>query len=132
VKQLLKRIPELKGISPAADQQALAMILQKSGARVDEFFVTMVDLVAHEEIKQERLGTFGVAGGSESIRDNYLVLRRGDGTRVDFDEFRMDEKRSAFGPSWSNEWVSCDLGIRLGLCAFLNGASAGFEVPLSW
>jgi hypothetical protein len=92
VTQLIKRIPELKGISPAADQQALAMILQKSGARMDEFFVNMVDLIAHEEIKQERLGTFGVAGGRESIRDNYLVVRRGDSTQIDFDEFRMDEK----------------------------------------
>jgi hypothetical protein len=92
LKLLIKRIPELKGISPATGQQALPMILQKSGARVDEFFVNMVDLIAHEEIKQERLGTFGVAGGSASIRDNYLVLRRGDSTQIDFDEFRMDEK----------------------------------------
>lgn len=91
LKQLVKRIPELKGISPASDQRPLAMILQKTGARVDEFFASMVDLIANEEIKQKRLGTFGVAGGSESIRDNYLVLRRGDGTRIDFDEFRMDE-----------------------------------------
>jgi hypothetical protein len=92
LEQLIKRIPELKGIRPAADQQALAMILRKTGVRVDEFFVNMVDLIAHEEIKQERMGTLGFGGGSESIRDNYLVVRRGDGTRADFDELRMDEK----------------------------------------
>src|SRR6516162_11428972 len=92
LKQLVKRIPELKAIRPAAEQQALAMILQKTGARTDEFFANMVDLIAHEEIKQKRLGTFGVAGGSESVHDNYLVLRRGNGRELDFEEFRMDEK----------------------------------------
>jgi hypothetical protein len=35
--QLAKRIPELRGISPAADQRELAMILQRTGTRVDEF-----------------------------------------------------------------------------------------------
>lgn len=92
LKQLVKRIPELKAIRPAAEQQALAMILQKTGARTDEFFANMVDLIAHEEIKQKRLGTFGIAGGSESVHDNYLVLRRGNGRELDFEEFRMDEK----------------------------------------
>ena len=92
LKQLVKRIPELKGIRPAADHQAPAMILQRTGARVDEFFDNMVDLIANEDIRQERLGAFGVARGSKSVHDNYLVLRRGNGRGVDFEEFRMDEQ----------------------------------------
>jgi hypothetical protein len=55
-KQLVKHVPELKGIRPAADQQELAMILGKTADRVDEFFSNVVDLVAHEEIRQERNG----------------------------------------------------------------------------
>src|SRR5580704_17511430 len=50
LKKLVKRIPELKGLRPTADQQALPMILEKSGERVDEFFHNVVDLLAHEEI----------------------------------------------------------------------------------
>jgi hypothetical protein len=92
LQHLVKHISELKGIRPGTTQQDLAMILRKTGERVDEFFNNLVDLIANEEIKQERLGTFGVARGSESVRENYLVLRRGNGARVDFDEFRMDEK----------------------------------------
>ncbi len=91
-KELVKRVPELKGIRPAADQHALPTILNKTGKEVDEFFDNLVDLVAREEIKQERLGSFSSARASESVRDNYLILRHANGTRADFDEFRMDEQ----------------------------------------
>lgn len=53
--QLVKRIPELRGISPAADQRELAMILQRTGTRVDESFAGIVDVIGREEITQERL-----------------------------------------------------------------------------
>lgn len=91
-KELVKRVPELKGIRLAADQHALPTILNKTGKEVDEFFDNLVDLVAREEIKQERLGSFGSARASESVRDSYLILRHANGTRADFDEFRMDEQ----------------------------------------
>lgn len=91
-KELVKRVPELKGIRLAADQHALPMILNKTGKEVDEFFDNLVDLVAREDIKQERLGSFSSARASESVRDNYLILRHANGTRADFDEFRMDEQ----------------------------------------
>jgi hypothetical protein len=87
LEQLITRIPELKGICPAANGEALAMILRKTGAGVDEFFDNVVGLVAQEQIKQERIG--GV-GGSRSVRDSYLILRHGNSTQADFDEFRMD------------------------------------------
>jgi hypothetical protein len=89
--ELVKRIPELKGFRPAPDQRALPMILNKAGAEVDQFFDHMVDLIADEEIKQERLGNFSSTRASETTRDNYLILRHASGTRADFDEFRMDE-----------------------------------------
>jgi len=91
-KQLAKRIPELKGMKPAADQQDLARILQKTGESVDEFFDNAVDLVADEEIKQERSLGFGFGGSAKPVRANYLILRHGNGATADFDEFRTDEK----------------------------------------
>lgn len=75
VKQLIKRIPDLMGIRPAADQQALPMILAKTGERVDEFFNNLVDLIAHEEITQAQLSRSGAILASEAVGDSYLILR---------------------------------------------------------
>jgi hypothetical protein len=68
------------------------MILRKTGERVEEFFDNVVDVVAREEIKQERVTGFGIAGGGEPIRDNYLIVRHGEGLKADFEEYRMDEQ----------------------------------------
>ena len=98
LKQLVKRIPELKGISPAPDQQGLAMILQKTGTRVDDFFANMVDIIALEDTSQQRLVTGTLPGGmpagtrqaTQHMQDSYLMLRRTDSTRPHIEEFRMD------------------------------------------
>lgn len=92
LKHLVKRIPELKGIRPAADQQKLQAILKKTGELVDEFFDNAVDLVADEEIKQERLGSFGSSARITPLHDSYLILRHANGAQADFEEFRTDEK----------------------------------------
>ena len=99
--QLTKRIPQLKGISPAPDQEALPMILQQTGKQVDAFFVNLVDLIAHEDITQQRLASGTLAGGmprgtmlqaQEHSRDNYLILRRTAAGPPRIEEFRMDAK----------------------------------------
>lgn len=98
LKELVKRIPELKSIRPASDQQKLSSILQKTGATVDEFFSNLVDLIALEEITQERLIYHdlpsGMPGGlfpvTERVRDSYLILRRKENSRARINEFRMD------------------------------------------
>jgi hypothetical protein len=92
LKELLKRIPELRGLRPEEDQKALPMILEKSGERVDEFFQNVVDLLAHEEIAQERLDRIGSIEASEQVRDSYLILRHREERGANFDEYRMDEK----------------------------------------
>jgi hypothetical protein len=98
--QLLKRVPELKGISPAANQEELAMILRTTGAAVDKFFANAVDVIAHEEIVQERLRPTVVSGGMPGglvdfktrTRDSYLILRQINGSHAEIDEFRMNDK----------------------------------------
>jgi len=98
--QLAKRIPQLKGISPAPDQQALPPILQQAGKQVDGFFSNLVDLIAHEDITQQRLATGTLAGGmpagtmqaQERTHDNYLILRRNANGHPRIEEFRMDAK----------------------------------------
>jgi hypothetical protein len=92
IKHLVKEIPELKGIRPVEDQQSLDMILEKTGKQVDDFFNSIVDLEANEEIHQERLAGYSSVRRSVPIRDNYLILRHSDDdSHEDFDEFRMDE-----------------------------------------
>jgi hypothetical protein len=95
LKQLVKRIPELKGISPPPNEQALGTILQNTGARVDEFLANVVDTVAHEDIAQQREISTGMPGGtmqaSQHMQDSYLILRTTDSTHQ-LEEFRMDAK----------------------------------------
>jgi hypothetical protein len=98
IKELVKRIPELKGISPAPDQQLLARILRKTGEQVDDFFAHLVDVTAQEDITQERLISGSLPGGmpggtiqdNQHMQDNYLILRRTDGGHAHFQELRMN------------------------------------------
>jgi hypothetical protein len=92
LKKLVKRVPELKGLRPEEDQQALPMIMEKSGKKVDEFFQNLVDLLAHEEIVQERLDRIGAVEASELVRDSYLIVRHRKEMGATIDEYRMDEK----------------------------------------
>jgi hypothetical protein len=89
LQELVKHIPELKGMRPATSSGALTMILEKTGKTVDDFFDNVVDLVAQEEIKQQRWRRLR---RTEVIRDNYLILRRGNRSNRGIDEFRMDDK----------------------------------------
>ena len=77
LEQLIKQIPELNTIQPASDQKELSSILEKTGEQVDEFFRNIVDVTAHEVIKEEKLGRQGRAAASFEIEDSYLILRRG-------------------------------------------------------
>jgi hypothetical protein len=97
--QLIKRIPQLKGISPASDQGELPMILQQTGKEVDAFFANLVDLIAHEDITQQRLATATLTGGmpagnmlldQQHTQDSYLILRHTGAGPPHIEEFRMD------------------------------------------
>jgi hypothetical protein len=118
LKRLVKLIPELKGMRPATNQLALPMILERTGKRVDEFFDNLVDLIAQEEIKQERWNK------SELVRDNYLILRHGNRSRANIEEFRMDEKGNRLD----------DLGLDKGFFATSGFAlsSIHFSRALQW
>jgi len=90
VEQLVKQIPELSALQPAANQNELPTILEKTGKQVDEFFRNVVDVAAHEVIREEKLGKQGRATASFEIEDSYLILRRGNAMFGTLDEYRMD------------------------------------------
>ena len=105
LQELIKRVPELKGIHPAPDQSALAMILRNAGETVDDFFSHLVDLIASEEITQERFVQAFLWGGmpagtvarSEHVRDSYLIVHVAEGAGGRISEFRMDRRGNRLG-----------------------------------
>jgi hypothetical protein len=92
LKELEKKIPELKDVYPAADEAALPVILEKTGRNVDDFFRHTVDLIAREDITQQRLNSMDAVVASQQVRDSYLIIRHGDELKANVEEYRMDSK----------------------------------------
>jgi VWFA-related protein len=95
--QLVDRIPELKAVQPAADQQELPGILQKMGMNVDNFVRDIGDLIANEDVTQEKLNAKGSIQAKEQVQDNYLILQHGHEWGAS-SEYRMDKKGNRLGP----------------------------------
>jgi|HubBroStandDraft_2_1064218.scaffolds.fasta_scaffold18974_3 hypothetical protein len=93
LEEISKEIPEIKKVLPATEVIGpLTEILRKTAVNVDDFFAHVVDLIAREEIKQERMNERGMVTGSEQVKDSYLILRHGSGSAAHIDEYRMDAK----------------------------------------
>lgn len=90
LEQLVERIPGLKTIQPASDQQALPMILAKTGKNVNDFLHDIVDLVAQEEVTEQKLDAKGIVKSSQHFRYNYLILPRRDEFIQTLEEYRTD------------------------------------------
>lgn len=83
----------------------MTRILKNSGERVDDFFADVVDLIAHEDITQERLNELGAVAASERVKDSYLILRHGESQGMRIIEYRMDananrKDKTSSGPVW--------------------------------
>jgi hypothetical protein len=94
--QLVERIPELKTLQPAPDEQELPVILQKLGRSVDDFVREIGDLIAHEDVTQEKLNAKGKIKAKERVQDNYLILHHGYAWGASA-EYRMDDKGNRLG-----------------------------------
>jgi VWFA-related protein len=95
--QLVDRIPELKTLQPVPDQQELPAILQKMGRSVDDFVRNIGDLIAHEDVTQEKLNENGGIRAKQRVQDNYLILHHGYEWGASA-EYRMDDKGNRLGP----------------------------------
>ena len=96
LQQLTGRIPELKALQPAPNQQPLPIILQNMGQRVDAFVRDIGDLIAHEDLTQEKLDAKGKVAAKERVQDDYLILHHGN-TWGASAEYRMDDKGNRLG-----------------------------------
>jgi hypothetical protein len=108
VEQLIPYIPELKKVKPADDPDELGMILENTGKRVDGFLKHVVDVIAHEQVLQERLSRTGDVLARRTFRCNYLIVCHRDQAPVLFEEFREDTKGNALPqnpvPGFSVTW----------------------------
>ncbi len=92
MEQLIQQIPELKTMQSSHEGQVPPAILERTGEQVDEFFRNVIDLSAHEEITEEKLGGQGQVTERLQMEDSYLILRRGTEMFGSVNEYRMDPK----------------------------------------
>jgi VWFA-related protein len=121
--QLVERVPELKSLQPAPDQQELPMILQKIGERMDDFVRDVGNLIAHEEVTQEKLKANGHILANERFQDEYLILHHGNewGARA---EYRMDDKGNPLGPIGLSKGYLVTSGYALSCIQFSTAAQS--------
>ena len=121
--QLVDRIPELKTLQPAADQQELPVILQKMGQSVDNFMRDIGDLIAHEDVTQEKLNEKGGIQAKQRVQDNYLILHHGYEWGASA-EYRMDENGKRLGPIGLEKGYLVTSGQALSCISFSTVAQA--------
>jgi len=121
--QLVDRIPELKTLQPAANQQELPGILQKMGRSVDDFVRDIGDLIAHEDVTQEKLNAKDHVQGKERVQDNYLILHHGYAWGASA-EYRMDDKGNRLGPVGLEKGYLVTAGHALSCISFSTGAQS--------
>jgi hypothetical protein len=87
---LVKALPELRGLAPAADQQQLPGILSYVGKGVEEFFEKFSQIVAKEQITQEQCRLGGRVESTTHFEFSYLLLPHYEGGEGRIREYRSD------------------------------------------
>ncbi len=99
------------------------MILQKMGQSVDNFVRDIGDLLAHEDVTQEKLNAKGDIKAKERVQDNYLILHHGYGWGASA-EYRMDEKGNRLGRVGLEKGYLVTAGYALSCISFSTVAQA--------
>ena len=86
---LVKSLPELRGLVPAADQQPLPGILSEVGKCLEESFKKSTEIVAHEHVTQEQWDRTGCPATYQQ-EFSYLIIPRYEAGQVRIDEYRAD------------------------------------------
>ena len=115
--RLTEHIPELKALEPAADQQQLSVILQNMGRTMDDFVQNIVDLIAHEEVIQEKLNAKGKVRSKERVQDNYLIFDHGYEWGASA-EYRMDDRGNRLGSIGLDKGYVATSGFALSCISF--------------
>lgn len=121
LEQLIREIPELRGLEPAEDQDELPVILRGTGRTVEAFFKDIVSVVAHEEVKQERTNPNGKTTANRQRRYDYLILIDRDEKPPRVDEYRMNANGNPAEQEGLADGYSITSGFALKCIHFLPG-----------
>ena len=99
--ELLTRVPELKGLQPAATEDEFAPILRSVREGVQSLFRDFPNTSSLEEITLENLNSAGKARDSIHHKYQYLMLPQFDESGVGIKEFRTDLGGTNAGPQGS-------------------------------
>jgi len=91
--KLQKAIPQLRGLTPAKNQDELPTLLENIGNTAEALFHGMPNLIAHEEVLQAR-------GSAKPTRQDfeYLILSHSTENDVTLDEYRVDLQNTIQAP----------------------------------
>jgi len=96
--ELIKAMPELKGLEAAPNQDALPTILQKVGENVEAFFRDFSNTVSEEDIRVENLRADGQFKGGRTEKDNYLLTAKPEKWGLGLTEYRAAPDGSSTQP----------------------------------
>ena len=88
LQDLLRAVPELRGLEPAPNQDDLASILDKAGKVTEDLLDRMPNLVSHEEVIQQKLGAPGRVMDHRRVQFDYMILTHQQNQKVTLDEYR--------------------------------------------
>jgi Flp pilus assembly protein TadD len=95
VAELIRELPELKGLQPAEDQGQLQAILKTVSQNVETFFRSLPSTTSLEQLRMERLHRDGSVAEARNQGFQYLVLAENRKTsQPNFEEYRTDAKGS--------------------------------------
>jgi VWFA-related protein len=129
LEQLIKQIPDLEGLQPAQDQKQLSMILERTGHSVDDFIHNIGDLIANEDVTQQKLNSNGKIEGARSRR----LLDSSPWVRVGRKRGISDgQKWKALGSDRLGERLSRHLRLRTKLHWLFYRDSIAVDISLPW
>jgi hypothetical protein len=99
LRALMQAVPELQGLEPATDQEALAAILQKTGENVKAFFDSFQNTASVEQIREERLAKDGKVKDSQDQKFQYLLLTRPEKWGLGLEEYRTNSHGDRTAPT---------------------------------
>lgn len=111
--EVLKAVPELRGLEPAQDQEKLPEVLGKVGANVEVLLEGFPNLVSRENIAQEtvRVNRSGSVQTHRLGPFSYMILAHKSSGRVDLEEYRTDAKGNRSEPQQSEPEFSLTKGF---------------------
>jgi hypothetical protein len=89
IAELVRKLPALKNLTPAASQEMLPSILQKVGANVAILFDSFPNVTSRERVLEQRL-EFGSHHDQMFQEFRYLALVSPDSRQLSFKEYRTD------------------------------------------